>query len=60
MTMNSGWMFLLNSLTIGGSERKTVNIANHLASAGNRIHIAHLCKPDTLIHILLGTILTNL
>ena len=49
MTMNSGWMFLLNSLTIGGSERKTVNIANHLASAGNRIHIAHLCKPDTLI-----------
>lgn len=49
MSMNSGWMFLLNSLTIGGSERKTVNIANYLASAGNRIHIAYLCKPETLI-----------
>ena len=49
MTMNSGWMFLLNSLTIGGSEKKTVNMANHLASVGHRIHIAWLCKPDTLI-----------
>jgi len=48
MTTNGGWMFLLNSLTIGGSERKTVNISNYLASVGNRIHIAYLCKPATL------------
>ena len=49
MTINSGWMFLLNSLTIGGSEKKTVNMANHLASVGHNIHIAWLCKPDSLI-----------
>jgi glycosyltransferase involved in cell wall biosynthesis len=49
MSKNDGWMFLLNSLTIGGSEKKTVNMANHLASAGHRIHLAWLCKPDTLI-----------
>jgi len=49
MSTNDGWMFLLNSLTIGGSEKKTVNMANHLASVGHRIHLAWLCKPDTLI-----------
>lgn len=41
-------MFLVSSLTIGGSERKTVRIANSLASHGWTITVAYLNGPHTL------------
>lgn len=41
-------MFLLNSLTVGGSERKTVRIANALAKNGKKLTIAYLNGPHTL------------
>ena len=41
-------MFLLNSLTVGGSERKTVRIANALAKNGKKLTIAYLNSPHTL------------
>ena len=41
-------LFLLSSLTIGGSERKIVRIANALRQAGHDIHLAYLNAPHTL------------
>jgi glycosyltransferase involved in cell wall biosynthesis len=41
-------MFLMNSLAIGGSERKTVRIANALAKSGKKLTIAYLNAPHTL------------
>ena len=41
-------LFLLNSLTIGGSERKIVRVANALRQAGHDIHLAYLSAPHTL------------
>ena len=45
---NGGTVFVLNSLCLGGSEKKMVAISNALFAAGYRIHIAYLCLPDTL------------
>ena len=42
-------LFLLNSLCIGGSERKTVRIANKLQSDGFEVHLAFLNPPETLL-----------
>jgi len=42
-------LLLLNSLTIGGSERKIVRIANALRQAGHDIHLAYLNAPHTLL-----------
>jgi glycosyltransferase involved in cell wall biosynthesis len=41
-------LILMNTLSIGGSERKTVCIANELARAGWTITIAYLNSPHTL------------
>lgn len=41
-------MFLLSSLVIGGSERKTVRIANALAASGWKLTVAYLNAPHTL------------
>jgi len=41
-------LFLLNSLTIGGSERKIVRLANALHRRGHHIHLAWLNGPETL------------
>ena len=42
-------MFLLNSLNVGGSERKTVRLANALAADNRRVVIAYLRSPETLL-----------
>lgn len=49
-------MFLLNSLTVGGSEKKTVRIANALAKNGNNLTIAYLNGPHTLRDEILDSI----
>jgi glycosyltransferase involved in cell wall biosynthesis len=41
-------LFLLNSLAIGGAERKMVRLANSLVDRGAVIVIAYLCGPNTL------------
>ena len=41
-------MFLLGTLELGGSEKKTVNLARRLAGRGYPIHVAYLRKPDPL------------
>ncbi len=41
-------LFLLNSLTMGGSERKTVRLANTLAADYSNVVIAYLNGPVTL------------
>jgi glycosyltransferase involved in cell wall biosynthesis len=41
-------LFLLNSLTIGGSERKTVRLVNSLAAHQKRVVVAYLNGPHTL------------
>jgi phenylacetate-coenzyme A ligase PaaK-like adenylate-forming protein/glycosyltransferase involved in cell wall biosynthesis len=41
-------LFLLSNLRLGGSERKTIAIANALAARGDDIHCAQLGPPDTL------------
>lgn len=41
-------LIVLNSLHLGGSERKTVRLANALSAQGYRIVLAHLSEPDTL------------
>jgi glycosyltransferase involved in cell wall biosynthesis len=43
-------MFLLSSLPFGGSERKTVRLANAIASGGDRqVAIAYLNPPESLL-----------
>ena len=42
-------LLLLNNLGIGGSERKSVRIANALRQGGHDIHLAYLNAPDTLL-----------
>lgn len=42
-------LFVLNSLTVGGSERKAVRVANALAARGIKTGIARLNGPDTLL-----------
>ena len=41
-------LFLLNKLDVGGSQRKTVNLANDLARRGRTVLIAYLNSPATL------------
>ena len=41
-------LFLLSTLAIGGSERKTVRLANSLSRRGHRVTVAYLNAPDTL------------
>ena len=42
-------MFLLSSLTVGGSEKKTVRIANELHQRGRNVCIAYLNPPESLL-----------
>lgn len=42
-------MFLLNSLVVGGSERKCVRLANALAASNQRVAIAYLSPPESLL-----------
>jgi len=42
-------MFLLNSLTVGGSERKSVRLANALAANNRQVAIAYLSPPESLL-----------
>ena len=48
----SPFLFLLSTLRVGGSERKTVLIANELWSKGYPVHVAYLNEPDTLVSLL--------
>jgi glycosyltransferase involved in cell wall biosynthesis len=41
-------LFLLNSLNIGGSERKIIRVANALAAHGKSVGIAYLNPPEAL------------
>lgn len=41
-------LFLISDLGIGGSERKSVRIANALRNAGHDIHLAYFNAPHTL------------
>jgi len=47
-TRDSSVMFLLSALSVGGSERKTVRLANALATRNRRVAIAYLNGPETL------------
>jgi L-malate glycosyltransferase len=42
-------LFLLNSLTIGGSETKSVRMANALAERGTDVTVAYLNPPEQLL-----------
>jgi len=42
-------LFLLSTLAVGGSERKTVRLANALRRRGHRVTVAYLNGPDTLL-----------
>ena len=44
----SGVVFLLGNLTDGGSETKTVGLANRLSQSGVDVHIVYLGAPHTL------------
>ena len=46
---DSSVMFLLNSLKVGGSERKTVRLANALAAGDRQVVIAYLNPPESLL-----------
>jgi len=42
-------LFLVSSLTVGGSEVKTVRLANELAARGRGVVLAYLNPPETLL-----------
>lgn len=42
-------LFLLNSLTVGGSEKKVVAVVNALTRRGREVHLAYLNQPETLL-----------
>jgi glycosyltransferase involved in cell wall biosynthesis len=42
-------LFVLNSLSVGGSERKIVRVANALAQSGVGVTVAYLNPPETLL-----------
>jgi glycosyltransferase involved in cell wall biosynthesis len=44
----SGVVFLLGNLTDGGSETKTVKLANRLSNKGTKVHLIYLGAPHTL------------
>lgn len=45
----NGVAFLLGSLTDGGSETKTVRLANRLSKTGYDVHLIYLDEPHTLL-----------
>jgi glycosyltransferase involved in cell wall biosynthesis len=49
-------MFLLSTLAVGGSERKTVRIANALAARGWKLTIGYLNAPHTLRNDISGDV----
>lgn len=51
-------MFLLNSLTVGGSERKSVRLANALAASNRQVTIAYLSAPESLLPQIHPAVLT--
>jgi glycosyltransferase involved in cell wall biosynthesis len=54
-------MFLVNSLRVGGSERKTVRLANALAAGALQVAVAYLNPPESLLPELLPAVAaTNL
>ena len=42
------YLFLLNSLIIGGSEKKTIRVVNEFHRRGFPVHLAYLNQPHTL------------
>ena len=42
-------LFILSSLRSGGSENKTISVANALADQGYKVHLAYLNAPDDLL-----------
>lgn len=42
------WLFIVSSLAVGGSEKKTVMITNELAAREYDVHLIYLNKPDLL------------
>jgi L-malate glycosyltransferase len=42
-------MFLLSSLKVGGSERKTVRLANAFAASNRQVAVAYLNPPESLL-----------
>ena len=42
-------LFVLNSLTVGGSETKIIRVANALASSGDRAELAYLNPPESAL-----------
>ena len=44
-----GVLFLVNSLAMGGSERKTVRLANALAAGNRDVAVAYLGPPESLL-----------
>lgn len=51
LSTSDSWLFILASLTVGGSEKKTVMIANELAAKGYDVHLAYLKKPEALLKL---------
>ena len=45
-------IFLLDSLNIGGSQKKTVSLANRLAEREYDVHLVYLKDPDKLLHFI--------
>jgi glycosyltransferase involved in cell wall biosynthesis len=46
---NRSVLFLVNALNVGGSERKSVRLANALATTGRRVALAYLSPPEALL-----------
>jgi glycosyltransferase involved in cell wall biosynthesis len=55
---NQGVMFLVSSLTVGGSERKTVRLANALAAERQQVTLAYLNPPESLLSQLHPTVVS--
>jgi L-malate glycosyltransferase len=51
-------MFLVNALNVGGSERKTVRLANALAAGNWQVVIAYLSPPESLLSEVHPTVAT--
>jgi glycosyltransferase involved in cell wall biosynthesis len=51
-------VFLVNSLAVGGSERKTVRLANALAADKHRVMVAYLSPPESLLPLLSPSVAT--
>lgn len=51
-------LFLLDSLGVGGSERKSIRLINEFSTRGRSMFLAYLNKPDTLLPQVQQSILT--